>query len=134
MAGGSIDELKERLLKEQYGSEGSPYKTPKIDNVFEIYDDFQAASAAVGSFNDNPEEPLRKPKQSPGPRVSRFQRTSMQSKKSHVEGRPSYLKTTAQGTSPNTQPDQKRVAEVLESVKKAALPPSPKFAATGMSE
>lgn len=40
MQGGTIEALKERLLKEQYGSDGSPYKTPKIDNVFDIYDDF----------------------------------------------------------------------------------------------
>lgn len=61
MTGGDIEELKNRVLKDAEAD--SAFKTPKVDNVFDMYDEFQPASAAVKTFSENPEDdetPLRK--------------------------------------------------------------------------
>lgn len=51
MQGGDPKKLQEDELKKYLGS-ADPLKTPKIDNVFEVYSEFQTASPAIKQFDD----------------------------------------------------------------------------------
>lgn len=69
LKGGSAADLEKRMVAASFGEDpsGSPYKTPKIDNLFEAYSDFQPASAAIKSFvsNETKQTDLRRVTQKP---------------------------------------------------------------------
>lgn len=55
LKGGNAKELEQKMVSGMFGTGGGDtsanFKTPHVDNVFEVYSEFQAASAAVKSFN-----------------------------------------------------------------------------------
>ena len=55
LKGGNAKELEKKMVDGMFGTGGgntsANFKTPHVDNVFEVYSEFQAASAAVKSFN-----------------------------------------------------------------------------------
>lgn len=53
MQGGDPKKLEEDQLQKLLGSSGRGFKTPKIDNVFEVYSEFQSASPGIKQFDDH---------------------------------------------------------------------------------
>ena len=56
--GGSIEEVKQKLIADEIGLSPSPgtFKTPKIDNVFDLHSEFRQDSAGVQEFKGEQEE------------------------------------------------------------------------------
>ena len=60
LQGGNVDEVRQMLVADEIGfSPGSEkFKTPQIDNVFDVHSEFKQSSAGVRGFNaDDKSEP-----------------------------------------------------------------------------
>ena len=67
MQGGDPKKLEEEQMEKLIGQSPDKFKTPHVDNVFEMHSEFQSASAGIKEFNPNEEADLRKSKPEESP-------------------------------------------------------------------